>query len=152
MMKKIFFVYSCLFYLAFSCQEKPNVPEMNKASELLGRWENSTSDGLFSEIWHKENDSLMVAESYFAIENDTVFAEILRLEAHKNQLTLIVAMPNQEPVSFIMTSSENQKLVFENPNHDFPKKITYEIIHQDSLYAEISGDGKKQGFPFKRIP
>jgi hypothetical protein len=149
-MKSRIYILIILFIQLISCQQKTNFSEFEKFDPLIGRWENQTSDGLFSEIWHKENDSLMLAESYFTIGNDTVFAEIMRLEAHKNQLTLIVTTPNQEPVSFYKTSSEKQKWIFENPNHDFPKKITYNLINQDSLYAEISGDGKKQGFPFNR--
>jgi hypothetical protein len=41
-------------------------------------------------------------------------------------------------------------LVFENPKHDYPKKITYTKINDDSLVAEISGilDGKPSSEKF----
>ena len=35
--------------------------------------------------------------------------------------------------------------MFENPGHDFPKKISYTKITNDSLVAEISG--QQQGKP-----
>lgn len=121
---------------------------------LIGRWENQTSDGVFSETWIKENDSLFLAESYFINEKDTLFSETIRLEAQANDLFLIVTVPNQneeKPVAFKLTSSSSGYFVFENPEHDFPKKITYRLINQDSLFAEISGNGKNQGFPFSRF-
>jgi hypothetical protein len=57
---------------------------------------------------------------------------------------------NGQAVLFTATKNTATELVFENPEHDFPKKITYTLVTPDSLYAEISGVGKKQGFPFKR--
>lgn len=151
-MKKRIFIIGYLFYTLLSCQEKSNFPLIDNASGLLGRWENNTNEGRFSEIWLKENDSVFIGQSYFVKRNDTLFSETMKLETSKNKAKLIVSVPNQKTVEFLMTSFEKQKFVFENPNHDFPKKITYTILSQDSLFAEISGNGKKQAFPFKRIP
>jgi hypothetical protein len=138
----------------FSCQQKTTFSELEKADWFLGRWENKTPEGTFSEEWKIENDSLYIGKSYFINNNDTLFAETVRLEQRKNDLFYIVSIPNQnedQPVAFKLTSSTIDYLVFENPEHDFPKKITYKLVTKDSLYAEISGDGKSQGFPFTKI-
>jgi hypothetical protein len=138
----------------FSCQQKSTFSELEKADWFLGRWENKTPEGTFSEEWTIGNDSLYIGESYFINNNDTLFAETVRLEQRKNDLFYIVSVPNQneeQPVAFKLTSSTIDYLVFENPEHDFPKKITYKLVTKDSLYAEISGDGKSQGFPFTKI-
>jgi len=138
----------------FSCQQKTNFSKLEKANWFLGRWENKTPEGTFSEEWKTENDSVLVGESYFINGKDTLFAENVRLEQQKNDLFYIVSVPNQneeKPVAFTLTSFKNHYLVFENPEHDFPKKITYKLVTKDSLYAEISGDGKSQGFPFTKI-
>lgn len=138
----------------FSCQQKTTFSELEKADWFLGRWENKTPEGTFSEEWKIENDSLYLGESYFISNNDTLFAETVRLEQRKNDLFYVVSVPNQnkeQPVAFKLTSSTIDYLVFENPEHDFPKKITYKLVTKDSLYAEISGDGKSQGFPFTKI-
>ncbi|WP_396176174.1 DUF6265 family protein [Flavobacterium sp.] len=146
----VLIVFSCLF----SCQQKTTFSELEKANWFLGRWENKTPEGTFSEEWKTENDSVLVGESYFINGKDTLFAENVRLEQQKNDLFYIVSVPNQneeKPVAFTLTSFKNHYLVFENPEHDFPKKITYKLVTKDSLYAEISGDGKSQGFPFTKI-
>jgi hypothetical protein len=137
-----------------SCQQKTSYTELEKANWFLGRWENKTPEGTFSEEWKVENDSVLKGESYFINGKDTLFAETVRLEQQKKDLFYIVTVPNQneeKPVAFKLTSSTADYLVFENPEHDFPKKITYKLVTRDSLYAEISGDGKKQGFPFKKV-
>lgn len=40
-----------------------------------------------------------------------------------------------------MTKAENYLFVFENPEHDYPKRIVYKVIGSDSLHAFID-DGK----------
>jgi hypothetical protein len=50
-----------------------------------------------------------------------------------------------------MTSNQ---LVFENSKHDFPSKITYTKITQDSMVDKISGifksEEQTENFPMKR--
>jgi hypothetical protein len=144
-----------LFVLIISCQQKTDYSELEKASWFLGRWENKTPEGIFSEIWKTENDSVFFGESHYVVKNDTIFSETVKLIQSKDSLLYIVTTipPTNgvKPVTFKLTSSTSDYLVFENPEHYFPKKITYKLVNQDSLYAEISGDGKKQGFPFKRV-
>jgi len=154
-MKNIIYIKSFLLFCCFSCQQKATTSaELEKANWFLGRWENKTPEGTFSEEWKVENDSLLLGKSFFIKENDTLFSETVRLVQRGNDLFYIVTVPNQneeKPVAFKLTSSTSDFLVFENPEHDFPKKITYKLVTKDSLYAEISGDGKSQGFPFKKV-
>ncbi len=139
----------------FSCQQKTTFSELEKANWFLGRWENKTPEGTFSEEWKIENDSVFFGESHYVVKNDTIFSETVKLIQSKNTLLYIVTTippPNGvKPVTFKLISSTADYLVFENPEHDFPKKISYQLVTKDSLYAEISGDGKSQGFPFKKI-
>lgn len=127
---------------------------MEKANWFLGRWENNSSEGNLSECWKKLNDSTFFGESYFVIENDTVFAETIQLEERNGQLSYIVTVPNQnkeKPVSFKLTENSKNTLIFENSKHDYPNKIIYNQIGTDSLVAEISGmkDGKLKNEFFK---
>jgi hypothetical protein len=61
---------------------------------------------------------------------------------------------NKQPTSFKLTSGNNNVFVFENPQHDFPKRIVYKLISADSLHAYID-DGnnstkKRQDFYYKK--
>jgi hypothetical protein len=131
---------------------------MKQANWFLGSWQNKTSDGDFTEIWKQKNDSVYIGVSYVIVKTDTVFYESISLEQKNKKWNYIVSVKNQnneQPVSFEMTSMTPNQLVFENPSHDFPSKITYTKITQDSMVAKISGilKGKDQTeyFPMKRF-
>lgn len=128
--------------------------QLQKADWFLGRWENNSEEGNLSEIWKKQNDSTFYGESYFVIKNDTVFAETIQLQERYGVLSYVVSVPNQneeEPVTFQLNKNTNDGLIFENPSHDYPTKISYKQVESDSLVAEISGikDGKLKSEFFK---
>lgn len=69
-----------------------------------------------------------------------------------------VAAPSQnpEPTLFKLISSDSMRFVFENPTHDFPQRVIYHLVAQDTLQARIEGtgkDGQEQGmtFPYVRM-
>lgn len=147
-----------------SCKEAANSEKstqnsyanMAKAEWLLGNWENNTPEGNFSENWKKVNDSVFSAESYFATDGDTTFAETVILNEVLGEMAYTVTVPSQndeKPVHFEMTSIDESQVTFENPAHDFPNKISYRKITNDSIVAEISGKGDNKEslkFPMKR--
>lgn len=116
---------------------------LEKTNWFLGEWGNKSAEGELTERWNKENDSVYHGESYFVVGGkDTVFAEHIRLEDTNGKLTYIVTIPGQnteQPVRFEMTSASDSQIVFENPKHDYPNKIVYNKIGNDSVVAEIFG-------------
>lgn len=148
-MKKLIFLFAVSSLFLFSCQNK-----IDKAQWLIGEWEHNSSEVEFTEKWQVLNSTTYLGKSYFVIEGDTVFAEEVHLEQREKELVYavkILSEPNDSRTEFKLTSSSKNQLVFENPENDFPKKITYNRIHNDSIYAEISGGGNQQGFPLRRI-
>ena len=138
-----------------SCNNKYS--KIEKANWFIGDWENVSDEGSFREIWTKKNDSIYSGLSIVVIEQDTVFYENVSLEQQNDSVFYNVSVKGQnkeQAVSFYLTSSDNDKLVFENPNHDYPSKITYSKVSKDSIVAEIFGlkDGKKitESFPMSR--
>ena len=132
--------------------------ELEKANWLIGEWENNSPEGNATEVWEKKNDSTFAGKSYFIIGKDTVSSETISLEQNGKELFYIPTVKGQnnaQPVKFTLASSTNKQLVFENPKHDYPQKISYIQITNDSLLAEISGtiDGKQnlQKFPMTRV-
>ncbi len=135
----------------------PNYDQIEKASWLIGTWQNNSEEGNASEAWEKKNDSVYAGKSYFIIGKDTVSSEAISLEQHGGHLFYIPTVKGQnsgQAIKFTLTSSTNAQLIFENPTHDFPQKISYTQINKDSLLAEISGmqQGKHRAekFPMRR--
>lgn len=158
-MKKVASFSVIAFFLLVSCKKETKTEtityeKLSKVDWLIGEWEHTSSEGFFSEKWKIKNDSTYLGNSFFIIEGDTVFSEEVSLIQQGRDVLYIVNITSesseQQPTEFKLTSSSENQLVFENPENDFPKKITYNLIHKDSIYAEISGGGKPQGFPMKR--
>lgn len=173
-------LFSSLIALFTNCNTDTANNEIRNNTEVsyiipnwfLGTWINNTADGIFTEKWEQENDSLYHAISTVVVEKDTVFYETVDLLKTKNDWNYVVSVKNQAsilrqaqqpnsasvpelPVSFKLTAFTETQLVFENPQHDFPTKITYTQINADSIVAEISGtlEGKVKSelFPMKRV-
>jgi len=137
--------------------QQKNQP-ITHAKWLIGSWKNQSAKTVDIETWKKLNDSTFIGRSYSLTGADTVSSEHIQLEQHKGKLYYIPMVKNQnggKAVTFTLTSSNNKHLVFENPEHDFPQKITYTQITNDSLVAEISGTRKGRQkaiqFPMKRV-
>jgi len=101
--------------------------KLNKADWLLGTWEQKLENGTLSEHWKKLDDSTFLGKSWATIRKDTVFSERISLTQANNDLYYTPTVQGQnggKAVPFKLTSSSDNEFVFENPNHDFPQKIS----------------------------
>ncbi|WP_348813591.1 DUF6265 family protein [Flavobacterium maritimum] len=132
-----------------SCKNDSNKNEkINAAQWLIGTWENKSADGNLEEIWQKVNDSTFQGQSYYIKAEDTLHFETITLQQIGDELTYSAAVKgqnNDKSVPFKLSGEAGKKLVFENPKHDYPQKISYSQITADSLVAKISG--VQQGKP-----
>jgi hypothetical protein len=160
-----FFISLAITSIFFSCNNSNTIETksnefsaIENANWLIGEWQNTSSEGILTETWEKLNDSTYAGKSFFVIGKDTVSSETIRLEQHGKTLLYIPIVKNQnneQPVSFALTSSTTKQIVFENPKHDFPQRISYTQTNKSALIAEISGviNGKKksQSFPMQKV-
>lgn len=150
-MKNQISYYFILATVLFSCNsgvknaddvKTGSYPLLEKASWLVGEWEINLDRGTAIEIWEKANDSVYAGRSFFISGKDTIPGETVNLEQTGDGLFYIPTVKDQnkgEAVRFTLTSSRDRELIFENPAHDFPQKISYAQISKDSLLAEVSG-------------
>ena len=160
-----FFIFIAITSIFFSCNNSNTIETksnefsaIENASWLMGEWQNTSSEGKLTETWEKLNDSTCAGKSFFVIGKDTVSSETIRLEQHGKTLLYIPTVKdqnNEQPISFFLTSSTTQQMIFENPKHDFPQIISYKRTSKTALIAEISGvvNGKKksQSFPMQKV-
>ncbi len=131
-----------------------NVQPIGKVIWLVGDWQKQSEKGILTEAWRKLDDSTLVGRSYLILEVDTLSLESIRLEQRKGKLYYIPTVPDQnegQPVVFVQTNLTDSTVVFENPKHDFPQKITYSFLVNDSLSVEIAAivDGKQKARTFR---
>lgn len=158
MKKIILFLLTILIFASCKNSEATEKDKIKSVNWLLGNWENKASDGNLTETWKKVNDSTFQAQSYYIKENDTLHFETITLQQKGEELTYSAAVKgqnNDKPVAFKLTTQTEKQLVFENPKHDYPQKISYTQITSDSLVAKISGiqQGKpsSEQFSMKKI-
>jgi len=144
-----------VFALSIVCCSFIPRPEtkLQQARWLLGAWQQQAGKRLQVEEWRQADDSTFTGRSYFLKGADTMLQERTTLEYRNNQLFYVPVVQNQNnglPVRFVLIESSSSKMVFENKDHDFPQKITYQMITQDSVVAEIAGmlKGTYQARPF----
>ncbi len=130
---------------------------IEKAAWLLGTWEQTTSKGIVYETWTHGNDGTFNGKSYLLKASDTVVLETIKLVQQQEGLFYIPTVSNQnnrQPVSFKCSKITVTEMVFHNPVHDFPQKITYRKTGKNSLIATISGTQngqmKSRDFVMKR--
>jgi hypothetical protein len=125
-----------------SCFNSNTKAKITVADWLPGKWENKSIDGDLLETWTKLNDSVYYGQSFFIKGKDTLHSEHIQLvQKGENLLYIsnIKGQNNDKPVTFIKNDTIEKQLVFENPNNDYPKKISYNPISKDGLIIEISG-------------
>lgn len=140
-MKKAILILVTILLFA-SCGKPKHVSKIVGKDWLLGKWENKSDEGNLLEIWKKVNDSLFIGESYFIKGKDTLHFENIQLKQKGEELfytTTIRGQNNDKPVTFKQNVEIMKQLVFENPQHDYPRKIVYKPFAKDHLLIEISG-------------
>ena len=98
---------------------------------------------------------LMLGASRTVINGAVREYEQVRLSASGGKLVYTALPSGQKEASFTSTQVSDSSLVFENPAHDFPQKITYRRHGADSLVARVEGPGPNgpRGFnlPMRRV-
>jgi hypothetical protein len=133
-------------------------PKFEHAIWLIGSWYNETRDAKSYEVWKQINDTTFAGQSYSIRGVDTLSFEDITLVSSGNEMAYIPTVSGQNmglSIKFALTFIDENKMIFENPRHDFPQMITYQQVSADSMVAEISGviKGERQTtrFPMRRL-
>ena len=78
--------------------------------------------------------------------------EYLRIVERDGGLVYIAQPGGRPPTEFTLVELTKSRAVFENPRHDYPKRIAYELSADGRLSATIGflKGGSPQRFEFKR--
>jgi hypothetical protein len=154
-MKKIIIAITALICLA-AFKLTDNNQAFKKLYALEGTWKMTTKRGAVYEEWKKVDKDFLQSKGYMIKGTDTIVNERVALTKARDGIFYTSTVENQnnkQPVAFRMTKAENNTFIFENPEHDFPKRIVYILATPDSLHAYIDDGtdaGKRQNFYYKR--
>jgi hypothetical protein len=122
---------------------------------MSGDWQNPIGGrARIEEHWTTPAGGTMIGMGRTIVGERTAEFEYLRLEQRADGIFYVASPQAQCPATdFKLTRLSGQEAVFENPQHDFPKRIIYRKKNDGSLVATIDGgEGTKaQSFAYKRM-
>lgn len=114
---------------------------------LEGTWK--TESGENYEQWNVLNDNTMKGFSCKMQNGKIVVSEYLDIYKTASEVIYTATVLNQNQgrgIDFKLTKSDSV-FIFENPNHDFPKKIVYKKLSDSELLVQVS-DGIQKSFEY----
>jgi len=130
---------------------------LESVSWLIGCWELLSSDQnqLIQESWGAPIGNSMLGMSRTVRDGKLLEFESIILRVEKGKLAYEAHPQGQPTATFLSTRIADRTAIFENPKHDFPQKIGYQLKNDSSLLAWIEGtvDGKqsRREFPYHRV-
>jgi len=107
----------------------------------------------FEERWSSPKGGAMLATSRTVNASGRMSAfEFLRIVERDGGLVYLAQPGGAPPTEFIMTEFSQSRAVFDNPRHDYPKRIIYELTPEGKLTATIGfmKGGSPRKFEFRR--
>jgi uncharacterized protein YciI len=137
----IIFIVLAAFQPAFAQSTLPDF--------LQGTWKMENRD--IYEHWDRLNENNLKGFSYKIENGQMVISEYLDI-SHSEKETIYTATvlgQNQgKGIEFKLAATDNSTFVFENPGHDFPKKIVYQELADTLIFVQVLG-GENKGFSFR---
>ncbi len=118
---------------------------------LAGCWVHDGRDPGSVELWLAPTGGLILGVSRIVREGRAISHEFLRVEETGEGSLRLTALPDSQPAtSFLLTALEPDQVVFENPEHDFPQRISYRLAGPDRLVGRAEGNdgGQLLGIDF----
>ncbi|MFY0598849.1 MAG: hypothetical protein JXR03_04200 [Cyclobacteriaceae bacterium] len=144
-MKQFKFIIPCLFLIT-SCQKRESLAPLQW---MEGRWINELDESFEStETWEVVSEFEMKGAGLSAENGDTIFYEALSIVSETSGIYYIANIGDGD-VRFKLTESSENKWTFENPKHDFPQRIIYEM-ENGYMVAFAEADDTTLEFKFKK--
>jgi hypothetical protein len=117
------------------------VPTSALPTWMAGCWSGERGEERFHERWFVGDASTLLALAHTTKTGTMTGFEFLRVVVRNGHPVYIAQPGGAPPTEFAATSSGASRIVFENPKHDFPKRIVYVRVGDDRLTASIDGGG-----------
>ncbi len=106
----------------------------------------------FEERWSPPKGGAMLATSRTVSRDKMSAFEFLRIVEREGGLVYVAQPGGAAPTEFVLTELNATRAVFDNPRHDYPKRIVYELSAEGGLTATtgFTKGGSPRRFEFKR--
>jgi hypothetical protein len=108
---------------------------------LTGCWAGAAGADTFEEHWMPLRAGTLVGTGRATRGERTTSIELMVIRMRGDTLAFHAFPVGQEPAVFPAESVSDSAVVFANPAHDFPQRISYRRVGGDSLVARVEGPG-----------
>ena len=108
---------------------------------IQGDWCGGAENERIEEHWLSSHGGLRLGLGRTLQGSRTASFEFLRIDAVDSVATYIAQPEGAPPTAFKRTAGGKDWVRFENPQHDFPKRVEYRRTG-NALHAEIAGPGE----------
>lgn len=145
----------CVLAGAVGTAGASNCDRLEAATWLVGEWMAQDGDRVVLESWRLVSPDTFegLGETRTGADGTIVAAEALRLVRMADSVFYVAKVAhNPYTVSFRLNDCPPARLVFENPAHDFPRRLEYTQA-DDGLMSVVISDGAGKGFTlrFRRL-
>lgn len=128
-------------------------PPLGAPDWMAGYWLSCEGGRQVSETWTGAGSGILLGVGLTRTARGAAEFEFVRIAPHQDGYAYFAQPGGRAPVAFKLAISRPDRVVFENPAHDFPQRITYERA-DDSLTARIeTADGRNaMSWRFARAP
>jgi hypothetical protein len=125
---------------------------------MAGCWRLESGGRIVEEQWMRPRGGTMLGMARTVRGDSTVSWESTRIYAERfgdgSRLVFAATPSGQPPAEFRATLATGDAVVFENPAHDFPRRVEYRRAGADGLHALIAGpmggETRSIEFPYRR--
>src|SRR5436189_3987842 len=138
-MKRIVIALTCLIFVStVNGQGKASLADI---SWIAGDWQTPTGERTHTEEhWTQVAGAIMMGMSRTVAGEKTVEFDYFRIEQRPDGIYYVAHPKARCPgTDFKLTKASATEAVFENPAHDFPKRIVYRKTADDAITASIDG-------------
>ena len=133
----------------------PQTSTLADLSWMTGDWQTAPGGrAQIEEHWTQAAGGIMIGMGRTLAGNKTYEFEYLRIEQRADGIFYVAHPKGQCPgTDFKLMRASATEVVFENPQHDFPKRIFYLKGADDTLIATIDGGegSKAMSFSYRRM-
>jgi hypothetical protein len=131
-----------IVFVAVICLElhvSATATDLSELAWMAGSWAGTQGKVEMEEFWQAPKGNTMLGLHRDVSGGRTVSYEFLRIEAGAEGITYWASPRGRPATPFRLSELNEKRVVFENPEHDFPRRIIYWLDKDGALHAKIEG-------------
>lgn len=123
---------------------------LERVAWLAGHWQREGGGAFSEELWMPPRGGVMLGLNRSVKGERPARFEHLRIQEDADGVTYWASPGGGAATPFRLTHAGDARAVFENPEHDFPKRIEYRL-EAGVLHASIAGDEPGPSWSWERV-